>query len=268
MGAKSIVQIVHTPAMLEKLFARQSKSAVAGIVALAVAGLGILGVGTAGVMHDIARNRDKSMQSQDGQQTETTYNAKDISVATAQQDTKPDQPQATNQPTQPAAPTPAPAKYSTSSDPRSTAYSSTPPAPNPASFSIKITHNGQLKVGDMVYYNATKGEKAYYNGDLMVSPSTITFSKGGLSWTPIKISSPTSKHISIPTTPWDDHSPYFGVASLNSSPPSPALSYDMIVDMYVAPPAGTYQLHITAGCGDPAGDGCMSDAFITVVVTD
>jgi len=169
-----------------------------------------------------------------------------------------------------SSPTPAPpvVKYATSSDPRSTAYSTTPPAPSPASFEIKITHNGQLNAGDMVYYNATKGEKGYYNGDLMLNPASVTISRSGLRYTPITISSPSTKTISMPSEPWNDQNPYFLIAFQGTGAPASSLSYNMIVDTYSMPPAGTYQLHITAGCGDGASDGCQSDAFIVVRVVD
>jgi type II secretory pathway pseudopilin PulG len=154
-------------------------------------------------------------------------------------------------------------KYAISSDPRSTAYSTTPPKPNPKSFSTKITRNNQVAPGTMIFYNATKNEKGYYGGDLVVSPSTVTISSSAPDLVPITVSSPNGHVIGMPSLPWDDHSPYFWVVSSGTSIPDPALSYNLFIDSYNAP-VGTHQLHITTGCGDST----QCDFFITVKVVE
>ncbi len=159
-------------------------------------------------------------------------------------------------------------KYATSSDPRSTAYSTTPPTPSPASFTTKITHNGQLSAGSAVYYNATKGEKGFYGGDLVLSTPSVTISKSNSASSAknITVTVPDGETIGMPTSPWDDHSPYFFIAINNVK--SSGTTFDMFVDSYGEPPLGSYQLHIGAGRTAQTTDGWQYDAFITVNVVE
>jgi hypothetical protein len=159
-------------------------------------------------------------------------------------------------------------KYSTSSDPRSTAYSTTPPAPHPNSFTIKITHSGQLAYGDVMFYNATKPEKGYYGGDLVLSPASVTISRTGSKIAPITVSSSNGTTLSMPSMPWDDQNPHFFIAFPGYSAPPAAASYNMIVDTYNMPAVGTYTLHIFSGCSGFGNDACESHGFITVNVVN
>lgn len=167
-------------------------------------------------------------------------------------------------------------KYSTSSDPRSTAYSLTPPAANPASSNTKITHAGQLKAGDMVYYNATKGEKGYYAGDLVISRPIITISRnggpyGGRFYDPnVTVSSPDGHVMSFPTSPWDSTSPYFVIAAEASKYKNTGTSFDMYLQVKQDLPAnGSYQMHVYSGqVGTGSPYSWQYDGFITVIVTD
>ncbi|MET0779245.1 MAG: hypothetical protein ABWY71_00265 [Candidatus Saccharimonadales bacterium] len=168
-----------------------------------------------------------------------------------------------------AAPTTKPAaaapKYSTSSDPRSTTYSTTPPAPNPASFEIAITHAGQVAAGTAISYNATKNEKTYYGGDLILSTSTVTISKSSAIHTaPMTITIPDGAQAGMPSSPWNDHSPYAWIA-IDSTQVKPSGSvWTMFVDINTTAPAGTYTLHIATGRVAQTTDGWEYDGFITV----
>jgi hypothetical protein len=175
-------------------------------------------------------------------------------------------------PSTPAAPkTASGIKYSTSSDPRSTAYSTTPPAPHPASFEIKITRNGQVAPGTLISYNATKGEKAYYGGDLVVSQLSITLSKSGYngpSRPPFVISSPDGAIITRPHTPWDDHSSIVFEAMDLSKVKGDSNTYEMFIDHSSDPPLGTYPLHLTVSRIGQAADAWYYDVFLTVQIVE
>lgn len=160
-------------------------------------------------------------------------------------------------------------KYSTSSDPRSTAYSTTPPAPNPASFTTNITHNGQVAPGTLVSYNATKGEKAYYGGDLLASPAAITLSRSTLHRATITITVPDGAEVRMPSEPWDDQRPYFGIGMDISEYKPSGTSFNMVITPDGALPAnGTYTLHISTNRTGQAADAWYYHRFITITVTD
>lgn len=158
-------------------------------------------------------------------------------------------------------------KYATSSDPRSTAYSTTPPAPNPASFTTKITHNGQVAAGTLISYNANKGEKAYYGGDLVVNPSMIQLTRSGPNERySIFISAPDGATVNMPSEPWDDTSPYFGIAADSQNYKSSGTSFEMFVDHNTLPSAGIYTLHLHTNRADQGADAWYYDYFLTIQV--
>jgi hypothetical protein len=177
---------------------------------------------------------------------------------------------ATSATEEPATTASQPTKYSTSSDPRSTAYSTTPPAANPASFTTKITRNGQIAAGTLISYNATKGEKTYYGGDLALNTYTVIISKSNpaLSSRGITITSPDGHTIGMPSMPWDDTSPYFWLATDASKAKHEGTSFEMFVDGGSNASNGTYQLHISSGRTQQTTDGWRYDAFITIKVVD
>ena len=247
------------PVSVKRFFAGQRKVVSIGVITVAILGLGLTSWGAVGmVRHSL--NANSIMGQKQGTAAKAQQNAKDVAGAQIHQEDQP-------APTPPSSSTPVatpqkqPIKYSTSPDPSSTAYSTTPPAPNPASFNIKITHAGQLAPGDLVYYNADKGDKLYYGGDLVLSPSTVTISKSSLKWAPITVSSPNGKIISMPVNPPDDKSPYFMIAFHGTTAPALSSTYNMVVDTFGAFPAvGVYELHIATG----SGDGYGYYGFITV----
>lgn len=172
--------------------------------------------------------------------------------------------------TPPAASAPAaqPKKYSTSSDPRSTAYSTTPPAPNPASFETKITHNGQVAAGTLISYNATKNEKAYYGGDLILSAYSITLSKSNAAAYPntVTVTVPDGAEVRMPSTPWDYRDPV-GIAMEASQYKNTGTTFNMIVTTWGGA-TGTYQLHINTNRTGQGADAWYYHAFITVNIVN
>lgn len=185
--------------------------------------------------------------------------------------TKQPNPDATAQPGADATPV---IKYSISSDPRSTAYSLTPPAPNPASFVIRVTHNGQLAAGQLLAYNATKGDKIYYGGDLVFSPSTIAIhiiNGNPTQSDPFTATAPDGASIAPPHSPWYDIAPVafpaYDSSSVSYISPPFATSWPMrlvLASSSLAP--GTYQVHITSGKMTQTADAWEYDGFIILVV--
>lgn len=161
-------------------------------------------------------------------------------------------------------------KYSTSSDPRSTAYSTTPPPPNPASFDIAITRSNQVAPGTLISYNATKNEKTYYGGDLQLSRSNVTISKSNpaASLKDVTVSAPDGAVVGMPALPWNDRLSNFGIAMDSSQYKSSGTTFNMFVDMYGNAPVGTYRMHITTYRTAQTADGWQYDAFITITVVD
>jgi hypothetical protein len=158
-----------------------------------------------------------------------------------------------------------PTKYSTSSDPRSTAYSTTPPKPNPASFTTKITHAGQVAPGTLISYNASKNEKQYYGGDLLLYPTSITISKSFPQNIPIRITSPDRAVMQFPASPWDEPAWYFAIAGESTAD---ATSFYMHVDPLRPLPLGPHTLHITTTRPGQAADSWRYDAFIPITVVN
>lgn len=165
-------------------------------------------------------------------------------------------------------------KYSTSSDPRSTAFSYTPPAPNPASFTTKITHSGQIAAGTLIEYNATKGERTYYGGDLILSRPSMTISRSNPSKShlmpgvnDVTISAPNGAVIGMASLPWDEPSQYFAIAR-DSSKSATGTAVEMFVAMFGTPPLGTTTLHIISGPVSQPTDGWRNDGFIIINVVE
>lgn len=164
------------------------------------------------------------------------------------------------------APTQAAPKYSTSSDPRSTAHSTTPPANHPASFDIPITRSGQVKAGTAISYNATKNEKTYYGGDLQLSPSIVeVYSDGRLNNLNVLVSTPDGAVVNMPSVPWNNPTPGLGISMDAASYKATGSSFNMAVNPYAVTP-GTYTLHITTTRSAQTTDAWQYDGFITVIV--
>ena len=193
---------------------------------------------------------------------QTTGNSDNKTTVTQQQNTDTNQKPTTNSSSQPI-------KYSTSPDPRSTAYSTTPPAPSAADVNIKITHAGQVAPGTLITYNSIKSARIYYGGDLGLSPSTVTFSKSSPQNQNITISSPDGHVMGMPSLPWDDSSHDFFIAMDTSVAKSSGTSFDMFVSAInlSALPVGTYQLHVRSGWSQ-GDDGWQCDGFIPIKVVN
>lgn len=173
--------------------------------------------------------------------------------------------QSTTQPT-PAVPAQPAPKYSTSSDPRSTAHTTTPPVNHPASFDIPITHSGQVAAGTAISYNATKNEKTYYGGDLQLSPSIVNvYSDGQPNNLNVTVSTPDGATVNMPSVPWNSHTPGIGISMDAATYKAIGSSFNMVVDPYAATP-GTYTLHITTTRNAQTTDAWQYDGFITVIV--
>jgi len=163
-------------------------------------------------------------------------------------------------------------KYSISSDPRSTAYSTTPPAPNPAIVDIRITHSGQVKIGTLISYNPTKDEsKTYYGGELVFSPSTVVIHKSVSNVSQnFTVSMPGGKTASGgPNAPWYDPGDTVFAASDSNSYTGPGTSWVMFASLFSkSTPNGTYYLHVVTGYETSSTVGWQYDGFLPVVVKD
>lgn len=159
-------------------------------------------------------------------------------------------------------------KYSTSSDPRSTAYSATPPAPNAASFTKTITRNNQYPAGTMIYNNVTKGERGFYGGDLIVDKSSVTISRSNYLNRTIVITTPGGITLSAPGQNWADRGPV-GVGAIDMPYPGPGSSFTMsiLLNNYDIVP-GTYTLHLHTSRDNQDGDAVYYDYLLPVTVTD
>jgi hypothetical protein len=246
---------------------------ISGVAAIAVFASGSLLTNHVATQQSITRQKqsqaaaDKVLRQADISNAQTQKKDKAVAAA-AKSDTKPaDTPKKTATATNSSA-----VKYSTSSDPRSTAYSLTPPPANPASFNYKVTHAGQFAAGSPIYYNATKGEKGFYGGDLVLSPGSVTISRSGAHQANVTTSAPDGRVIAMATSPWDDHSPYMTISmdtDLYNGTGGEGTSLQMFVHMFSVPANGTYTLHITTGpVNAPTTDGWQYDGFITVHVVD
>jgi cytoskeletal protein RodZ len=157
-------------------------------------------------------------------------------------------------------------KYKTDSDPRSTAYSLTPPKPSPKNFDIAITHNGQVAVGTLISYNADKngGIKTYYGGDYIFTPTTITVDKKKSVYSnQVTIYTPDGAEANEPTPPWNANPVAYPFVV---APDASAKSWTMQFSISPSQPDGTYQIHLTSfrtGGSEPAWE---YDGFLTLVV--
>lgn len=191
-----------------------------------------------------------------------TTNAKSVTTANNPETTKSSQQPvssaATQSSNQPAI------KYSVSPDPRSTAYSTTPPPPNPASFNITITRNGQVAPGTEISYNATKDAKTYYAGDFGFSvPSVTIYKSRGLYSSWFTVSTPDGQTANEPALPWYANEDYFPNVSGTDGP---GTSWTMAIDILNSLPNGTYQVHLTSFRTGGGADAWEYDGFITLNV--
>ena len=161
-------------------------------------------------------------------------------------------------------------KYCTTPDPQCKIYSDAPPAPNPASFEIIITKAGQVPAGTVISYNATKGEKAYYGGDLVLSQSTVTVSKSNIAsvLSNVTVSSPDGQTIGMPSKQWNDYSSNVNIGMSSSLYKNSGNSFEMLVEPAANTPPGAYQLHIFASRLQQTADAWYYHGFMTVIVTE
>jgi cytoskeletal protein RodZ len=164
-------------------------------------------------------------------------------------------------------------RYSTSPDPRSTASSTTPPAPNPASFDIPITHANQVTAGTVISYNATKGERIIYGGDLVLSQSTFTYyhNTNGVYTNEVNftVSSPDGSTVEMPGLPYNVQANGIVVSMDSSQYKSTGSSFPMMIDVYNSNlAAGSYNIHIVTNRTTEGADAYEYDGFLTVNVVD
>lgn len=165
--------------------------------------------------------------------------------------------------------TPEPIKYCTTPDPYCASYSLTPPKPNPASVDIRITHPGQVAIGTLISYNPTKGEsKTFYGGDLIFSPSVLTYSLSQPAQQLFTVSTPGGAIADrMPYGPWYDPGKEFFAAFDSTAYTGPGSSWNMMVDAgYPVPIIGAYQVHVVATHEESATVSFQYDGFITVNV--
>ncbi|HEU4966166.1 MAG TPA: hypothetical protein VFT53_01630 [Candidatus Saccharimonadales bacterium] len=171
-----------------------------------------------------------------------------------------------------AASAPAPAvskpvvKYKTSPDPRSDAWSSTPPVPAAQDVNITIDSPGQVPPGTKIVYSAEKEYTVYYGGDLVFNTPTIVFHKSQSLFSDwLTVSSPDGYAITTPTNPWYDTNPSAWVSYTGN--PGVATSWSIRFNISSALTLGTHQAHITVW--RTGGTGTFEweyDGFITLDV--
>jgi hypothetical protein len=156
-------------------------------------------------------------------------------------------------------------KYKTSSDPRSTVYSTTPPKPNKVDFTTTITHNGQVTPGTLIAYNAEKPASTYYAGDYTFDTLTITINKAkSLYSNAVRISTPDGKEANEPALPWDVNNP--PAYPFEVSPDGPDTTWSMVFSTSASQPDGTYTIHLTSFRLEPQEPAWEYDGFLTVVI--
>jgi|GEM_PF-1440360 len=260
------------PALITKKYPVRTLGSVLGVVII------VLAMGGFMATRHIAKQRSITQQQQQAQTaaSKRLAQSKDVNEElqkqkeqAAPQSTKTDTPPST--PSATATAKNSPVKYSTSSDPRSTSYSLTPVV-NPATYKTQITHMGQVAAGTQIAYNASKGDKQFYGGDLNINPSTLTISRSGSHEATVTISAPDGRVIGMAGSPWDDTSPYMGAGmdlAAYQSTGGKGVSLPILINMFVVPANGTYTLHISTGpINPPTSDGWQYDGFITVTVVD
>lgn len=164
-----------------------------------------------------------------------------------------------------------PIKYSISSDPRSTAYSTKPLGPNPKSVDIRIVRPNQVAAGTLIGYNATKNEsKTYYGGDLVFSPSVVTLSRSNpVHSQNITVSTPSGAIADgMPGSPWYVSGEAAWPAFDSNAYTGPGTSWILFLELsypYRAP--GTYKVHITTAHDKTSNNTVIQyDGFITVKI--
>ena len=167
--------------------------------------------------------------------------------------------------------TSTPIKYSVSDDPRSTAYSTTPPQSSAADFTIFITHAGQVAPGTQISYSAERqGESTYYGGDLVFNTSSLTYSisSGSDFTTPFTVSTPDGDEANIPSQPVNDRSS-FSVPVTNVSA-SPGNSWTEMLNIYSkpTPQVAPYIIHLQTFRLPASGNDYEYDGFISLYVTN
>jgi hypothetical protein len=190
--------------------------------------------------------------------------AKALASDTAgQADARSSTPTGTSRTTSPAT------RYSTSFDPRSTDYSLTPPTPPAGDFSIAITHAGQVAAGTQIGLNSIKHLSAYYGGDLLLSPGTLTISKSsGVLSANTTVSIPDGVTSNFPAQAWNDPNHSILFVSTNSSPTA-GTSWAIHVNTIGSSMAsGTYTVHLTAFRTGSSDTSWQYDGFITVNIVD
>lgn len=159
-------------------------------------------------------------------------------------------------------------KYSTSPDPRSTAYSTTPPAPSPTDFMNTVTHSGQFAPGTLIGSNAVKQLKVYYGGDLVVNPASVSVSEqNGTASGDFTIKMPDGASSVAPSEPWNDQSNIAFAVQHADSAVSEGTSWTMFFELNgkPAPRVQPYLIHLqtTRSVGD---DDWEYDAFVPLYV--
>ena len=158
-------------------------------------------------------------------------------------------------------------KYSTSSDPRATAYSTTPPGPSPGDFSTRITRSGQVAPGTLISSNAAKEQKTYYAGDLTLSTTNITISKSsGVLKAPFTVTIPDGVTSTPPSDQPGEHNQFI-IPAYNASP-QPGTTWAMFADVSSLAPLNTYQIHLRAIRAGQLPETWEYHGFITVNVID
>lgn len=183
---------------------------------------------------------------------------------------------------EPSVPTPTPSVEQVANDPAATSggttgqQTSTNPttdpgatANNPAAqtdFTTTITQAGQVLPGTLIALNTTKGEKAYYGGDLVLSTSTVTVSKSHLLVDPVvTISTPDGTTVGMPSTVGTGPMPTLSMDAATAI--SAGTSFPMIISAGTAA-AGTYTLHFNAFRTSQTAEAWQYDGFITVTIVD
>lgn len=177
-------------------------------------------------------------------------------------------PQTTNTPNQTTSTAAPVIKYSTSPDPRSTSYSTTPATPSPADFETDITHNGQVTPGTLIAYDAEKyGAKTYYGGDLVFSSDVVTYSASmGSATASFTVSTPDGDQADMPSEPWNDQSSFASVVT--SGTVAPSNTWTMFIQVWgkPTPQVAPYVIHLQTFRLGTGNDAWEYDGFISMYV--
>jgi hypothetical protein len=139
-----------------------------------------------------------------------------------------------------------------------------------ASFTTKIERNGQVTVGTLIGYNATKDQKTYYGGDLAFNTANLTFSKKdptSFSRT-LTVSTADDTAVGLPTVVKDETAHRFTLSNDAADSPQTARSFNLTVTLVDDLPVGSYQLHLVAVRNGQAADMWAYHGFVTINVTE